>query len=142
MTLFGMAKAQKATRAAPRDENGKQRGPSFRAEVSELINQQSLTSARQTFDALAGKYPDLTAAQKTTIYGVLKDLGYGRSPKARESTVQATVHSASLASSTPSLASLIAEADPSTIRAELASLRERQARVARSIKALEMLLGE
>jgi hypothetical protein len=136
-----MVKAQKVTRSPLRDENGKQRGPSFRAEVSELITQQSLTSARQTFDALAGKYPDLTAAQKTTIYGVLKDLGYGRTAKPREVSTHAVVQ-AVVGSGTPSLASMIAEADPSTIRAELASLRERQARVARSIKALEMLLGE
>jgi hypothetical protein len=142
MTPFGMAKAQKATRSSIRDENGRPRGLSFRAEVSELISQQSLTSARQTFDALASKYPDLTAAQKTTIYGVLKDLGYGRSPKQREHTTQPVLQAASGASATPTLASLIAEADPSTIRAELASLREKQARVARSIKALEMLLGE
>lgn len=135
-----MVKAQKVTRS-PRDENGKQRGQSFRAEVSELISQQSLTSARQTFDALASKYPDLTAAQKTTIYGVLKDLGYGRTAKARESSPHVVVQP-SAGSGAPSLASLIAEADPSTIRAELAALREKQARVARSIKALEMLLGE
>jgi hypothetical protein len=135
-----MVKAQKATRS-PRDENGKQRGQSFRAEVSELISQQSLSSARQTFDALATKYPDLTAAQKTTIYGVLKDLGYGRSAKPRETGTQAVVQAVA-GTAAPSLASLIAEADPATIRAELASLRERQARVARSIKALEMLLGE
>jgi hypothetical protein len=132
-----MAKAQKVTRS-PREADGKLRGPSFRAEVSELISQQSLTSARQTFDALADKYPDLTAAQKTTIYGVLKDLGYGRSIKPREAP-SATLQ---VATGAPSLASMIAEADPSTIRAELASLREKQARVARSIKALEMLLGE
>jgi len=133
-----MAKAQKATRSPARDVNGKHRGPSFRSEVSELISQQSLTSARQTFDALADKYPDLTAAQKTTIYGVLKDLGYGRSVKPREAPSVALP----VATGAPSLASMIAEADPSTIRAELASLREKQARVARSIKALEMLLGE
>jgi len=132
-----MAKAQKVTRS-PRETDGKLRGPSFRAEVSELISQQSLTSARQTFDALADKYPDLTAAQKTTIYGVLKDLGYGRSVKPRE----APSAPLQVATGAPSLASMIAEADPSTIRAELASLREKQARVARSIKALEMLLGE
>jgi hypothetical protein len=136
-----MVKAQKATRTSVRDENGKQRGQSFRAEVSELISQQSLTSARQTFDALASKYPDLTAAQKTTIYGVLKDLGYGRSAKPREATPQAVVQVVA-GTGVPSLAALIAEADPATIRAELAALRERQARVARSIKALEMLLGE
>ena len=41
-----MAKAQKVTRSPARDANGKQRGPSFRSEVSELISQQSLTSAR------------------------------------------------------------------------------------------------
>ena len=133
-----MAKAQKVTRSPARDANGKQRGPSFRSEVSELISQQSLTSARQTFDALADKYPDLTAAQKTTIYGVLKDLGYGRSVKPREAPSAAV----RVVAGAPSLASMIAEADPSTIRAELASLREKQARVARSIKALEMLLGE
>lgn len=136
-----MVKAQKAIRSSLRDENGKQRGQSFRAEVSELISQQSLTSARQTFDALASKYPDLTAAQKTTIYGVLKDLGYGRSGKTREASTPPVIHAVA-GTGAPSLASLIAEADPATIRAELASLRERQARVARSIKALEMLLGE
>ena len=133
-----MAKAQKVPRSPARDANGTHRGPSFRSEVSELISQRSLTSARQTFDALADKYPDLTAAQKTTIYGVLKDLGYGRSVKAREAPSAAV----RVVSGAPSLASMIAEADPSTIRAELASLREKQARVARSIKALEMLLGE
>jgi hypothetical protein len=139
MTPCAMAKAQKVTRSPARDVNGKHRGPSFRSEVSELISQQSLTSARQTFDALADKYPDLTAAQKTTIYGVLKDLGYGRSVKPRELPSAAAVQ---VVTGAPSLASMIAEADPSTIRAELASLREKQARVARSIKALEMLLGE
>jgi hypothetical protein len=133
-----MAKAQKVTRSPARGANGKHRGPSFRSEVSELISQQSLTSARQTFDALADRYPDLTAAQKTTIYGVLKDLGYGRSAKPREAPSAAV----RVVAGAPSLASMIAEADPSTIRAELASLREKQARVARSIKALEMLLGE
>jgi len=133
-----MARAQKASTRVSRDSNGKPRGPSFRSEVSELINTQSLTSARETFDALANKYPTLTAAQKTTIYGVLKDLGYGRSAKPRETP--AVVRSPS--QTPPSLASMIAEADPGTIRAELASLRERQSRISRSIKALEMLLGE
>lgn len=135
-----MAKPQKAlTRNGGREGapgNGKQRSPSFRAEVSELISSQSLTSARQAFDALAGKYPTLSAAQKTTIYGVLKDLGFGRTSKPREAPAAAASHGAL------SLADLIAEADPETIRAELASLRDRHARIGRSIKALEMLLGE
>ena len=136
-----MAKPQKAsTRSAGREGapgNGKERSPSFRAEVSELITNQSLTSARQAFDALAGKYPTLSAAQKTTIYGVLKELGFGRTSKPREAAVHAPV-----SPGVQSLADLIAEADPATIRAELASLRDRQARIGRSIKALEMLLGE
>jgi hypothetical protein len=133
-----MVKAQKASPRASRDGNGRPRAASFRSEVSELINAQSLTSARETFDALSSKYPSLTAAQKTTIYGVLKDLGYGRAGKPREAVAPARAS----AHAPPSLASLIAEADPATIRAELASLRERQSRISRSIKALEMLLGE
>ncbi|MDB4985929.1 MAG: hypothetical protein JWN04_1107 [Myxococcaceae bacterium] len=114
-----------------------QRSPSFRAEVSKLIHDRGYTTARETFDALAKDYPALTAAQKTTIYGVLKDLGYGRAPKPAPAP-----RSAESNNSSRSLAMLIAEADPATIRNELATLRDQQSRVARSIKALEMLLGE
>jgi hypothetical protein len=134
-----MARPPKATTrsASSATRGGSNKAPSFRAEVSKLIQERGLKSARETFDALAREHPTLTAAQKTTIYGVLKDLGYGRAPRPQLAHGPGESHAGPR-----SLATLIAEADPTTIRNELAVLRDQQARVARSIKALEMLLGE